>query len=104
MSDQDEQDPLATAHLDTLAVRSGIHRTQEGEHSEPIFATSSYVFDDAEHAAARFAGESAGNVYSRYTIPVFVASKSGSQRWRVRRLQWEQRLACQQFSVYAWHF
>ena len=69
MSDQDEQDPLAAAHLDTLAVRSGIHRTQEGEHSEPIFATSSYVFENAEHAAARFSGESAGNVYSRYTNP-----------------------------------
>ncbi|MCP4841119.1 MAG: O-succinylhomoserine sulfhydrylase [Halieaceae bacterium] len=69
MSDQDEQDPLAAAHLDTLAVRSGIHRTQEGEHSEPIFATSSYVFDNAQHAAARFTGESAGNVYSRYTNP-----------------------------------
>ena len=69
MSDQDEQDPLTAAHLDTLAVRSGIHRTQEGEHSEPIFATSSYVFENAEHAAARFAGESAGNVYSRYTNP-----------------------------------
>ena len=69
MSDQDEQDPLTAAHLDTLAVRSGIHRTQEGEHSEPIFATSSYVFENAEHAAARFSGESAGNVYSRYTNP-----------------------------------
>jgi O-succinylhomoserine sulfhydrylase len=69
MSDQDEHDPLAGAHLDTLAVRSGIHRTHEGEHAEPIFATSSYVFANAAEAAARFSGASPGNVYSRYTNP-----------------------------------
>ena len=54
---------------DTLAVRAGISRTHEGEHCEPIFATSSYVFDSAEQAAARFSGEEEGNVYSRYTNP-----------------------------------
>lgn len=64
-----DQDPLAGAHIDTLAVRSGIERTHEGEHSEPIFATSSYVFENAEQAQARFSGEEAGNVYSRYTNP-----------------------------------
>ncbi len=55
--------------LDTLAVRAGIARTNEGEHCEPIFMTSSYVFDSAEQAAARFSGEEPGNVYSRYTNP-----------------------------------
>ncbi|HAN29069.1 MAG TPA: O-succinylhomoserine sulfhydrylase [Haliea salexigens] len=65
----DSNDPLAGAGLDTLAIRAGIHRTAEGEHSEPIFATSSYVFDSAADAAARFAGEAPGNVYSRYTNP-----------------------------------
>ncbi len=69
MSNRDDQDPLAGAHIDTLAIRSGINRTHEGEHSEPIFATSSYVFANAAEAAARFAGESPGNVYSRYTNP-----------------------------------
>lgn len=64
-----DHDPLAGAHLDTLAVRSGIERTHEGEHSEAIFATSSYVFDSAAQAQARFSGEEAGNVYSRYTNP-----------------------------------
>lgn len=53
----------------SLAVRAGVHRSPEGEHSEPIFTTSSYVFDSAAHAAARFAGDEAGNVYSRYTNP-----------------------------------
>jgi len=65
----DDNDPLRNAHLDTLAVRAGITRTAEGEHCEPIFTTSSYVFDDAAQAAGRFSGEVAGNVYSRYTNP-----------------------------------
>lgn len=64
-----EPDPLSRAHLDTLAVRAGIERTAEGEHSEPIFATSSYVFENAAQAAARFSGDVEGNVYSRYTNP-----------------------------------
>jgi O-succinylhomoserine sulfhydrylase len=64
------EDPaLAGAHLDTLAVRAGLSRTGEGEHSEPIFTTSSYVFASAAEAAARFSGEQPGNVYSRYTNP-----------------------------------
>ncbi|MEM1113102.1 MAG: O-succinylhomoserine sulfhydrylase [Pseudomonadota bacterium] len=68
MTDHDEK-ALLNAHHDTLAVRAGIHRTGEGEHAEPIFATSSYVFKDAAEAAARFAGDEQGNVYSRYTNP-----------------------------------
>ena len=60
---------LEGAQLDTLAVRAGQVRTAEGEHSEPIFTTSSYVFRDAASAAARFSGDEPGNVYSRYTNP-----------------------------------
>ncbi|MEK1907206.1 MAG: O-succinylhomoserine sulfhydrylase [Pseudomonas sp.] len=55
--------------FDTLAVRAGQHRTPEGEHGEAMFLTSSYVFRTAADAAARFAGEVPGNVYSRYTNP-----------------------------------
>jgi O-succinylhomoserine sulfhydrylase len=69
MSDDFELSALDGVHLDTLAVRAGISRTAEGEHSEPIFATSSYVFDNAADAAARFSGDTPGNVYSRYTNP-----------------------------------
>lgn len=54
---------------DTLAVRAGQRRTPEGEHAEPIFATSSYVFENAAQAAARFTGGEPGNVYSRFTNP-----------------------------------
>ncbi len=56
-------------HFDTLAVRGGQHRTNEGEHAEPIFTTSSYVFASASEAAARFAGAAPGNIYSRFTNP-----------------------------------
>jgi len=69
MTDSDSEDPLQGAHIDTLAIRGGIHRTAEGEHAEPVFLTSSYVFENAAQAAARFAGEEPGNVYSRYTNP-----------------------------------
>ena len=64
-----DDDPLSGAHIDTLAVRAGQVRSQEGEHSEAIYTTSSYVFNSAEEAAARFAGDEPGNVYSRYTNP-----------------------------------
>ncbi|WP_439134724.1 O-succinylhomoserine sulfhydrylase [Pseudomaricurvus sp.] len=65
----DFDDPYLDAGIDTLAVRYGQTRTPEGEHSEPIFTTSSYVFESAAAAAARFSGEDPGNVYSRYTNP-----------------------------------
>jgi len=55
--------------LETLGVRVGHQRTPEGEHSEPIFATSSFVFASAAEAAARFSGEVEGNIYSRFTNP-----------------------------------
>lgn len=53
----------------TRSVRAGQHRTNEQEQSEPIFPTSSYVFDSAEQAAARFSGDEPGNIYSRFTNP-----------------------------------
>jgi len=55
--------------FDTLAVRAGQSRTNEAEHAEPIFTTSSYVFRSAAEAAARFSGEQPGNIYSRFTNP-----------------------------------
>lgn len=65
----DINDALAEAGMDTIAIRAGHIRTAEGEHGEPLFLTSSYVFDDAAEAAARFSGEKLGNIYSRYTNP-----------------------------------
>lgn len=61
-------DPLQYG-FHTRAVRAGQVRTLEGEQSEPIFASSSFVFKNAAQAAARFAGEEPGNIYSRFTNP-----------------------------------
>ena len=55
--------------FETLAIRAGQVRTNEGEQSEPIFPTSSYIFSSAAEAAAVFAGEQEGNIYSRFTNP-----------------------------------
>ncbi len=55
--------------LATLAIRAGHARTDEGEHSEPIFPTSSFVFKSAAQAAARFSEAEPGNIYSRFTNP-----------------------------------
>jgi len=63
MSDFEEFD------FETRAVREGQVRTAEGEHSETIFPTSSFVFDSAASAAARFSGDQPGNIYSRFTNP-----------------------------------
>lgn len=56
-------------HLDTLAVRAGIERSQFGEHSEALYLTSSFVFKSAAQAAARFGNQEPGNIYSRFTNP-----------------------------------
>lgn len=56
-------------HPETLAIRAQTAPTGEREHSVPLFLTSSFTFDDAEHARALFAEEVAGNVYSRYSNP-----------------------------------
>lgn len=64
------------AHHQTIAIRHGQHRTSEREHNEAIFATSSYVFDNAEQASALFSGQAQGNVYSRFTNPTVAQFES----------------------------
>src|ERR1044071_10095845 len=53
----------------TKGVRAGQARTEFQEHSEALFLTSSFVFKNAQQAAARFAGEEEGMVSPRYTNP-----------------------------------
>jgi len=55
--------------FDTLAVRAGQQRSQFNEHSEALYLTSSFVFENAAQAAARFSGTEPGNVYARFTNP-----------------------------------
>jgi O-succinylhomoserine sulfhydrylase len=59
--------------IETLAVRAGIARSQFNEHSEGLYLTSSFVFDNAAQAAARFQGNEPGNVYSRFSNPTVTA-------------------------------
>jgi O-succinylhomoserine sulfhydrylase len=59
--------------FDTLALRTGIHRSQFREHSEAMYLTSSFVFENAAQAAACFTGKSEGNIYSRFTNPTVTA-------------------------------
>jgi O-succinylhomoserine sulfhydrylase len=60
---------LKNAHKETLAIRTHIPRTNQKEHSNPLFLTSSFTFDTAEEMAAVFADELPGNIYSRYSNP-----------------------------------
>jgi len=55
--------------FDTQSIRAGSLQSEFGETSEAIFLTSSYVFDSSSQAAARFAGNEPGNIYSRFTNP-----------------------------------
>nr|WP_298969386.1 O-succinylhomoserine sulfhydrylase [uncultured Halomonas sp.] len=66
MQDDNPQDAWS---LETLAIRAGHQRTFEQEHAEPIFPTSSFVYESAAEAARKFGGQEPGNVYSRFTNP-----------------------------------
>lgn len=60
---------MSSKKTETEAIRTQTERTEQHEHSTPLFMTSSFVFDSAEHARALFAQEVEGNVYSRYSNP-----------------------------------
>ena len=55
--------------FETNSVRAGSIRSDQGEHSEALYLTSSFVFKNAKEAAARFANSEVGNIYSRFTNP-----------------------------------
>lgn len=56
-------------NFETLSIRSQMERTNQKEHSTPLFLTSSFTFDSAEEGAALFSGEKEGNLYSRFSNP-----------------------------------
>jgi O-succinylhomoserine sulfhydrylase len=62
MNNQDYQ-------IETLSVRAGTETTPYGENSEALFLNSSFRFQNAAQAAARFGGTEPGNIYSRFTNP-----------------------------------
>ncbi|PAV24893.1 O-succinylhomoserine sulfhydrylase [Tamilnaduibacter salinus] len=74
------------ASIETLALRAGQNRTPELEHSDAIYPTSSFIYGSAAQAAARFAGDEPGNIYSRFTNPTVqsferrIAAMEGGER------------------------
>lgn len=69
MADDGSKASSAPLSPQTQLVRGGLHRSEHGETSEAIYLTSGYVYDNAEQAAARMAGDEPGFVYSRYANP-----------------------------------
>lgn len=65
MSDNKE----VKGYSETDPIRAQHERTDFNEHSVPLYLTSSFVFDDAEHARALFADEVQGNIYTRFSNP-----------------------------------
>jgi O-succinylhomoserine sulfhydrylase len=60
---------MSAKNFETLAVRTQLNQTPEHEHSAPLYLTSSFVFDDAEHMRAAFADEVKSNIYTRIGNP-----------------------------------
>ncbi|MDH4474011.1 MAG: O-succinylhomoserine sulfhydrylase [Fluviicola sp.] len=60
---------MSTYRNETLAIRSQSERTQQREHSVPLYLTSSFTFENAEHMRAAFSDEVEANIYSRYSNP-----------------------------------
>jgi len=60
---------MSKNHFETEAIRTQIERSQFQEHSNPLYLTSSFVFEDAEDMRASFAEEKKRNIYSRFTNP-----------------------------------
>lgn len=60
---------MSELHKETQAIRSQAERSENREHSVPVYMTSSFMFDDAEQARALFADEIKGNIYTRFSNP-----------------------------------
>lgn len=60
---------MKKSNFNTIAIRTQVPRSQQKEHAVPLYLTSSFCFDSAEHGAALFSGEQQGNLYSRFSNP-----------------------------------
>ena len=72
-------------HPTTEAIRIQTERTNEMEHSTPIFLTSSFVFDNAEAMRAAFADETDDNIYSRFSNPTVQEFMIKWLHWKVQK-------------------
>ncbi|HEY1041041.1 MAG TPA: aminotransferase class I/II-fold pyridoxal phosphate-dependent enzyme [Bacteroidia bacterium] len=55
--------------FETQAIRAQLERSNNNEHSAPLYLTSSFVFDTADDMRAAFNDETDDFIYSRYTNP-----------------------------------
>jgi O-acetylhomoserine (thiol)-lyase len=60
----------------------------EGARATPIYQTTSFVFDDVDHAASLFGLQAFGNIYTRIMNPTMRCSRSASLPWRAARRRW----------------
>ena len=60
---------MSKKRFETLAIRTQTERTNQKEHSTPMYLTSSFMFDSAEEGAGLFSGDIDGNLYSRFSNP-----------------------------------
>ncbi len=56
-------------NFETIAIRTQAEQSTHREHSVPLYLTSSFTFDSAQHGAAIFDGSATGNLYSRFSNP-----------------------------------
>jgi len=60
---------MSKQNFETIAIRTQVSQTEQREHSVPLYLTSSFTFESAEHGAALFSGKESGHLYSRYGNP-----------------------------------
>jgi len=60
---------MSNLRNETLAIRAQSERSHQREHSVPLYLTSSFTFENAEHMRAAFSDEVEANIYSRYSNP-----------------------------------
>jgi O-succinylhomoserine sulfhydrylase len=76
-----EKNLPAGVHLETLALRAAVDKSQYGENSEALYLSSSFTQPDRETAARRFAGEEEGYIYSRFTNPTTASRPTFCEDW-----------------------
>ena len=59
----------------SLAIHAGHKQDPTYSHLVPIYATSTFVYDDTEQGMRRFSGQEEGYIYSRWGNPTFTEAE-----------------------------
>lgn len=70
-----EQNKKAYSGFSSAAVHGGHKKDPMYAHQVPIYASSTYVFDDAEQGMRRFSGKEEGYIYSRWGNPTMTEAE-----------------------------